>query len=40
MVATCYRALGVNTDAELQTVLGRPIAVLPDAEPVLELLRG
>jgi hypothetical protein len=39
MVATCYRALGINTEAELQTVIGRPITVLPEAEPVAALLR-
>jgi Protein of unknown function (DUF1501) len=39
MVATAYAALGIDTKAHLETVIGRPIQVLPDAEPVREALR-
>ena len=39
MVATAYRALGIDLEAELPTVVGRPIQVLPGASPVEELLR-
>jgi uncharacterized protein DUF1501 len=39
MVATAYRAIGINPEAELPTVMGRPIKILPDAEPVQELLK-
>lgn len=38
MVATAYAALGINPEASLDTVLGRPITILPDAEPVREVL--
>jgi hypothetical protein len=38
VVATAYRALGIDLNAEMETVIGRPIQVLPDAEPVRELL--
>jgi len=38
MVATAYAALGIDTSAEVQTVIGRPIQVLPGVEPVRELL--
>jgi hypothetical protein len=39
MVATAYAALGVNPDATIDTVIGRPINVLPEATIVRELLR-
>jgi uncharacterized protein (DUF1501 family) len=39
VVATAYRALGIDLNAEMDTVIGRPIRVLPDTEPVRELLR-
>ncbi len=38
LVATCYRALGIDPEAQMDTVIGRPIQVLPDAEPVREAL--
>lgn len=37
-VATAYAALGIDPDASLDTVTGRPIPVLFGAEPVRELL--
>lgn len=37
MVATAYHALGIDTKAEIHTLDGRPIQVLPDAEVVREL---
>lgn len=39
MVATAYAALGIDPEASLDTVIGRPIPVLSGAEPVEELLR-
>jgi hypothetical protein len=39
VVATAYHALGIDTEAQIQTAIGRPIAVLPEAEPIRELLR-
>jgi hypothetical protein len=39
MVATAYAALGIDPETEVETVIGRPIRVLPDAEPVAALLR-
>lgn len=39
MVATAYAALGINPETSLDTVIGRPITILPEATPVPELLR-
>jgi hypothetical protein len=39
MVATAYQALGIDTRAQIDTIIGRPIQVLPDAEPVREALK-
>jgi len=38
MVAPASRALGIDLEAQLDTVLGRPIQVLPDAEPAREVV--
>src|SRR5262249_4336504 len=38
MVATAYRALGIETDTELRRMDGRPIQVLPGAQAVAELV--
>jgi hypothetical protein len=38
MVATAYRSLGIDLDAELVTAGGRPFRVLPGVEPIHELL--
>lgn len=40
MVATLYAALGISVDAELPTMIGRPITVLPGGEPVRDLLHS
>lgn len=39
MVATAYSALGINTRQELQTVISRPIQILPGSTPVHEALK-
>jgi hypothetical protein len=39
MVATAYAALGINPEASLDTVIGRPITILPEATVAPELLR-
>lgn len=39
MVATAYAALGINPETSLDTVIGRPITILPEATPIPELLR-
>jgi hypothetical protein len=38
VVATAYTALGIDLHAEMRTMDGRPIQVLPGAEPISELL--
>lgn len=38
MVATAYHALGIDLNASMDTMIGRPIQVLPGAEPVQSLL--
>ena len=39
MVATAYAAMGINTELSLETMIGRPINILPESQPVPQLLR-
>jgi uncharacterized protein (DUF1501 family) len=39
MVATAYAALGISPEALLDTVIGRPINVLPESQAVSQFLR-
>jgi hypothetical protein len=38
IIATIYRCLGISSDLELHDQLGRPLTVVPNGQPILEIL--
>jgi len=38
LLATIYRHLGIDHQAEFRDLSGRPIPILPDGEPIRELI--